>query len=769
MFFFMLVYIRSRDELNKFYRKLIQYVIIIACIISARLLLGYVLYLYSDDINISSNLQTINSFVGAVSADYNFALLPVFFGMVGVFYFLSEGANKYNNRTLNFILVIYLGTILISGSRRGIITLAALFIFFLVVFLFSLRKNNDAAKRIWQSGRWFLINTVIIFSILTAFIFFTPLKIRKAIIDVIGINETSYRSAMSILSFKYSTVFSNKEFSYYQKRIWNEIFDPLNPDSGWGDRVSSREFPLSGSNVEIVPLNTIGYKMDSTCDASSWGNAAFSYTNITNFLQTDSLAGLNEYYYASVYCYVSHDFDGTWAYIVTEGANEGKIVDPYDLKRKGEWQKLTILFKNAGIISPVYLYWAKDSVKDFSTLKGHITFAYPEYKIVKANSDDPTVWGTRKNTQVYPLSGENVEIVPPTAIGYKMDNTCDESFWSNSAYSFTNILSLYIGDSILTPFDLFSASVFCYVSNDFDGSWANISTEGNAQGTILHAYDFNKKGTWQKLQINFSSSEGIPPVYLYWAKAGVKNFSNLKGYIIYAYPQYVMVSNKKISTSFNKSLIMENYLDFHDPSITNKNKTIGGYSHNNQLSASLIGSLMFLIDTSSLSVKSDDPIRRFADKLISEDTTYYGYKKDLMIDTVPNKLFGTRIMRWEFALQIFLKEYDLKQKILGNGFNFLNWFGDYFLNDKKASDYPHNPFLSILLYSGILGLVIYIFCLIRAIIFYIRYMRYYIVFVIFFLITLFFSFFSSGSPFDPPVMGFFIILPYFIHYSHGKT
>ena len=35
-----------------------------------------------------------------------------------------------------------------------------------------------------------------------------------------------------------------------------------------------------------------------------------------------------------------------------------------------------------------------------------------------------------------------------------------------------------------------------------------------------------------------------------------------------------------------------------------------------------------------------------------------------------------------------------------------------------------------------------------------------------FLITFFFSFFSGSSPFDPPIMGFFILLPFFIHSIH---
>jgi len=47
---------------------------------------------------------------------------------------------------------------------------------------------------------------------------------------------------------------------------------------------------------------------------------------------------------------------------------------------------------------------------------------------------------------------------------------------------------------------------------------------------------------------------------------------------------------------------------------------------------------------------------------------------------------------------------------------------------------------------------------------YFRHINGYAVFLLLFSITFFFSFFSAGSPFDPPVMGFYMLLPFFINY-----
>ena len=83
-----------------------------------------------------------------------------------------------------------------------------------------------------------------------------------------------------------------------------------------------------------------------------------------------------------------------------------------------------------------------------------------------------------------------------------MDCTSDASTWSNSAYSFTNISSLLQGDTINSMNKVFYASVFCFVSKDFDGSWANISTEGKVSGNVIDKYDLGKKGFWQNCRLN---------------------------------------------------------------------------------------------------------------------------------------------------------------------------------------------------------------------------------------------------------------------------
>jgi hypothetical protein len=128
--------------------------------------------------------------------------------------------------------------------------------------------------------------------------------------------------------------------------------------------------------------------------------------------------------------------------------------------------------------------------------------------------------------------------------------------------------------------------------------------------------------------------------------------------------------------------------------------------------------------------------------------------------------FSDRTSRWLYAAELWNTRYKWPNKLFGHGFDYLGWYGQKF--NYNSPDWPHNPFISVLLYSGIIGLLIYIWFLTRVVLLYLKYRKQYGVAFIGFLITFFFSFFSGSSPFDPPVMGFFIMLPFYINYVHKR-
>jgi hypothetical protein len=737
LLFLLTLFIRSRRDINIFIESLIRFIVFITLYISIALLCHF-LNIFPND-----NIFSRNSLLGSTTSDYNFALLPLFFGMVGVFYLLNESGSPFKKAILNFLQITYSITILLSGSRRGFIIFCSMVIILLFIQFLSLFRRASALTKIVHISKAYIISLIILLSLVISIHFLVPVQIKRHTLIKFGVTVRSFKYFSTDLLDRYCSIITNNRFNYFLNWAWNEKFDPLNPDTGWNSRVSTQVYSLPGENAGIVPKNSIGYKMDKTNDPSKWANNSYSHTDISKFFQGDTIISNDEFYYASVYCYVSEDFDGAYACISTESKASGKTYRLYDLNKKGVWQKLIICFKKSGSIAPVNLVWSKYGVSDFSTLKGYVIFAYPEYKTIRVDPRDPdTGWGSRLSISEFPLTGKNADIVPANSIGYKMDSTTEASNFYNNSYSFTDITSIFNGDTTIEKSRVFHLSVYCFVSEDFNGTDVQISAY--IPGNILQGYNSNEKGTWQLLQADFIAKSGIPPVYLFWSKSGVYNFANLKGYVIFACPKYELIRKKASGISL----------------LT----TTDTY----QYKAGFFASYMPIVTTLFSIGIEKDPIRKWASKFISEDTTYYGYKHDLFVDTISNKLSGDRVMRWHFALQIFSKEYNWKQKTFGGGFNFLNWYGYYFKKNKLLSDYPHNPFLSVLLYSGIFGLIIYLAFMYRVIYYYVKYFRQYKIISIFFIIAFLFSFFSAGSPFDPPIMGFFSLLPFLIHSVHQR-
>jgi hypothetical protein len=374
---------------------------------------------------------------------------------------------------------------------------------------------------------------------------------------------------------------------------------------------------------------------------------------------------------------------------------------------------------------------------------------------------DPEAWYGNGNYRIAKkLSGKNIEIVPAGSKGYLLDKSCLGFASPGHSYFF-----LPVKDETTSVGDSITASVYCYVSEEFDGNGAALRAEGAITGNPDEFYNLTGKGCWQKLVLRLKCSAGTVKFYLYMNKAGVKDFSNLNGYVIFAYPEIVKnsVGNLSISTPKWAPDLSDFTEHLKESGYSVRLCNIPPQKRFTRISETSLAFPLTLVYRSSILTMDSDPIRNWFAKLVSEDTTYHKYKANLNYEITHDNFGEDRTMRWKFALEIFSKEYSLRKKIFGGGFNFQNWYGKCFLGDKTKTDYPHNPFLHILLYSGILGLVIYLYMLFRVVYLYIKYIKAFLQFFLFFILTYYFTLFSGGNPFDPPVMGFLVMFPFFIN------
>ena len=380
--------------------------------------------------------------------------------------------------------------------------------------------------------------------------------------------------------------------------------------------------------------------------------------------------------------------------------------------------------------------------------------------------DPDNGWGAGLYKTTFPLVGNNVEIVPGGSIGYLFDSLC--SFSNSASHAYSNTMFYY---KIVSKNDTIKSTVYCYASPDFNGDLICLRADGVSYGDRVSSYDLNLKGRWQQLSINASCTNGEAYISLYFNKQGVTNFSKLTGYVIFAYPEYKLITNDSlVSNHLKQESDLQKPVN-HNIKTINVNLRIGHpiYLSEKQNYATLFDFPLQILSPQIDKYTGSDPIRKWVAKFISEDSTYYPYRSNLQVNFHSTRLADERISRWKFAIQIFVKEYNWKERIFGGGFSFLNWYGFYFYNDKTRSDYPHNPFLHILLYSGILGLILYLYLMYKVLYYYLKYIKEYYMIFLFFLITYFFAFFSGGNPFDPPLMGFFVILSFFINSVHHKN
>ena len=164
-------------------------------------------------------------------------------------------------------------------------------------------------------------------------------------------------------------------------------------------------------------------------------------------------------------------------------------------------------------------------------------------------------------------------------------------------------------------------------------------------------------------------------------------------------------------------------------------------------------------------------------RLTCDDTTGLPRYVDQLPDSVIHKYYSqdtinyftaSRTDRWRYALELWQTRYDTKQKIFGQGFKYLEWYGERFWGNPNRHDFPHNPIISSFLYSGIIGGIVYIIFLIISLWLFWKRRKELGIFFIMYLCCMFFCMFSGSSHFSFPLFEFLTFLP-FVEYKKDNN
>jgi lipopolysaccharide/colanic/teichoic acid biosynthesis glycosyltransferase len=122
------------------------------------------------------------------------------------------------------------------------------------------------------------------------------------------------------------------------------------------------------------------------------------------------------------------------------------------------------------------------------------------------------------------------------------------------------------------------------------------------------------------------------------------------------------------------------------------------------------------------------------------------------------------IDKWEYAIDYFQQKPWL-MRIFGGGFDYLPVFGKEFNGNAQIHDYPHNPVLSSLLYSGIVGAVFAVFFLMVALYYSLIYFSRHPLFSMMLLVCSMFVLFSGNSLFSVPIFLFLFSLAFLVRHQ----
>ena len=149
-------------------------------------------------------------------------------------------------------------------------------------------------------------------------------------------------------------------------------------------------------------------------------------------------------------------------------------------------------------------------------------------------------------------------------------------------------------------------------------------------------------------------------------------------------------------------------------------------------------------------------ISGYGDKFTQNDTKEIEYKKALKL--------AFNYDKWEYALDYY-SEQKLINKIFGSGFLYLEKFGEKFYLDSTRYDYPHNPILSSLLYSGLIGALFLLSFLLISLYYGFVYLNKYPLFSLMLFISSLFIFFSGNSIFSIPIFLFLFSMSFLVRHQ----
>jgi hypothetical protein len=329
--------------------------------------------------------------------------------------------------------------------------------------------------------------------------------------------------------------------------IWNQYFESsIYSNHAWESGLHETVYPLTGDNIAIVPRFSTAYIFDSTYHYLGENE----YRSFETCFQTQSVKK-GDSLQAVIYCFVSKDFNGDSAKLLVKGAVYGKSISDF---------KIFDSYKDGLNVSNNLIYngdfklgttnWIPSADSTTHTI---IETPFGTGIRVSRTDGDSGDWSLRyvgrpiiyyaghkyKFRFIYKIErGKEI----PFNIGWWVDEGSGFLAY-NLPLEIKKIRDGWNEASCYYTFKKTHYNLYTFLNSLQDYSVVDITNvemkDLNRIDTIPTFVDqINNKGTWQKLTVNVPCNKGRASVCFSISKNRDADLRSLKGYVIFASPEW---------------------------------------------------------------------------------------------------------------------------------------------------------------------------------------------------------------------------------------
>jgi hypothetical protein len=141
----------------------------------------------------------------------------------------------------------------------------------------------------------------------------------------------------------------------------------------------------------------------------------------------------------------------------------------------------------------------------------------------------------------------------------------------------------------------------------------------------------------------------------------------------------------------------------------------------------------------------------------SRDNVGFVIDRLMTISDISSTEEDSRSNRWEFSFDTYL-EFSITNKVFGNGFTYLQLFGNKF--GVFGNDYPHNVWISALLYGGLIGFITTVGLTVYVFYFLFKKRKVFNIILVWYILFLILNFTSSNSIYSSRVFVVLLLFPF---------